>query len=105
MPEGWYVRLMNATTDQLVGGAAVAGNAAMNTHSHCSLAIMISCVGRRLVLGQRTEEELEAVIDTLPEGSQVVGFYSYGEICAGDHGYFSDLHNQNMTITVLGERS
>src|SRR5687768_18033046 len=35
--------------------------------------------GRRLVLGERAEEEVEAVLDNLPPGAQLVGFYSYGE--------------------------
>ncbi|MEI6175616.1 MAG: FIST N-terminal domain-containing protein [Verrucomicrobiota bacterium] len=105
MPEGWYARLMKATTEQLVDGAACAGNAAANTHTDASLAILVSCVGRRLVLGQRIEEELEAVIDSLPKSAQAIGFYSYGEVCPGNLGDASELHNQTMTITVLGERT
>lgn len=105
MPEGWYARLMKATTEQLVDGAASAGNAAANTNAEVSLAILVSCVGRRLVLGQRTEEELEAVIESLPKSTQAIGFYSYGEVCPGNLGDSSELHNQTMTITVLGERT
>jgi hypothetical protein len=53
----------------------------------------------------RIDEELEAVMDSLPEDTQAIGFYSYGEVCPGDFGDFSELHNQTMTITVLGERA
>jgi hypothetical protein len=88
-----------------VDGAACAGNAAANTHTDASLAILVSCVGRRLVLGQRIEEELEAVIASLPKSAQAIGFYSYGEVCPGNLGDASELHNQTMTITVLGERT
>jgi hypothetical protein len=104
MPEGWFARLMKASTEQLVDGAASAGQAAACSSLENPLAILISCVGRRLVLGQRIEEELESVIEHLPQGSQAIGFYSYGEICPGNIGNPSELHNQTMTITLLSER-
>ena len=66
------------------------------------LAVAISCVGRRLVLGRRTEDELEAVLDGLPRGAELVGFYSYGEISPILAGT-SDLHNQTMTVTAFWE--
>ena len=105
MPEGWYARLMKASSDQLVAGAAGAGGdaALKNKPADGSLAIMVSCIGRRLVLGQRIEEELEAVIGSLPERTETVGFYSYGEACPAAGKNFSELHNQTMTITVIGE--
>jgi hypothetical protein len=66
------------------------------------LSIAISCVGRRLVLGERTEEELEATLEALPRGVKQVGFYSYGEISPYASGT-CDLHNQTMTLTTLQE--
>ena len=107
MPEGWYARLMKASGDQLVGGAANAGSEAVRKTDAAgsSLAILVSCVGRRLVLGQRIEEELEAVIRTLPDKTEVVGFYSYGEACPSVGNPASELHNQTMTITLIGERA
>ena len=106
MPEGWYARLMKATGDQLVDGAANAGSdvALKSNADGSSLAIMVSCIGRRLVLGQRIEEELEAVIRSLPALTETVGFYSYGEACPSAGNDFSELHNQTMTITVIGEK-
>ncbi len=103
MPEGWYVRLMKATAEQLMDGAALASNAAVNSNPNGSLVIMVSCVGRRLVLGQRTDEELESVMDAQPDEAKAVGFYSYGEICHRRGGDASELHNQTMTITILSE--
>jgi hypothetical protein len=64
------------------------------------LSIAISCVGRRLILGERAEEELEAVMDSLPEQTQQIGFYSYGEISPYAAGH-CDLHNQTMTLTTI----
>jgi hypothetical protein len=66
------------------------------------LSIAISCVGRRHVLGARTEEETEATLDALPKGARQIGFYSYGEISPHTTGR-CDLHNQTMTLTILGE--
>ena len=69
-----------------------------------TLVISVSCVGRRLVLGERTEEEVETVVDGVPAGSAHVGFYSYGEIAPSLAGGISELHNQTMTVTVFSER-
>src|SRR5262249_28678903 len=73
LPEGSRARLMHANLDRLVQGAshAAAGGAPVATPDG-TLAIAISCVGRRLVLGERTEEEIEATLDALPLGSQQV---------------------------------
>ena len=68
-----------------------------------ALVISVSCVGRRLVLGERTEEEVETVCDGVPPGSGHVGFYSYGEISPSLAGGASQLHNQTMTVTVFSE--
>jgi hypothetical protein len=75
----------------------------MQATTQDSLAIAISCVGRRLVLVDRAEEELEAVIGILPATSRLIGFYSYGEISPSEDGP-CDLHNQTMTLTMLAER-
>jgi len=105
IPEGSRARLMKANLDNLVDGARTA---AVDTMSGVPgsgsdvLAVAISCVGRRLVLGRRTEDELEAVLDGLPRGAELVGFYSYGEISPILAGT-SDLHNQTMTVTAFWE--
>jgi hypothetical protein len=102
IPEGAYAKLMRANFDRLVLGARGAGDAAMGAHAGPTLSIAISCVGRRLVLGERTEEETEATLDALPPGTRQIGFYSYGEISPHATGR-CDLHNQTMTLTVLSE--
>lgn len=63
----------------------------------------MSCVGRRLVLGERTDEEIESVRDALPRGAVQVGFYSYGEMSPRGAGSMCDLHNQTMTVTLIDE--
>jgi hypothetical protein len=67
------------------------------------LAILISCVGRKLILKQRIEEELEGVRDVLGEQATLTGFYSYGEVSPFTRGVQCELHNQTMTITTLSE--
>src|SRR6185503_10462589 len=83
VPKGYLVQLMKADFERLIAGASVAATSANDEKWRSSggtLAVAISCVGRRLVLGDRTEEEVEAVLDVLPKGTQIMGFYSYGEI-------------------------
>ncbi len=105
MPRGAQVRLMHASFDRLVDGAAHAGQQLIDVapaDDQQSLCLLISCVGRRLVMGQRTEEEIEEVVNCLPELNTHVGFYSYGEITPSSFGN-CELHNQTMTLTLLWE--
>jgi hypothetical protein len=105
MPEGSLARLMRANFDRLIDGASEAATLAGARHVGNraeTLAIAISCVGRRLVLGERAEEEIEATLDGLPGGTQQIGFYSYGEISPYALGS-CDLHNQTMTLTTIRE--
>jgi hypothetical protein len=104
IPEGWLAHLMKANFDRLVEGASHAAQLSHDRVQHVSptLSIAISCVGRRLVLGERIEEETEAVLDILPKGTRQIGFYSYGEISPYTSGH-CDLHNQTMTLTTISE--
>ncbi|HYO18321.1 MAG TPA: FIST C-terminal domain-containing protein, partial [Dermatophilaceae bacterium] len=107
VPSGWTAQLMRANFDRLVAGAAsaAADTSARSEASGDCLGIAISCVGRRLVLKDRVEEELEAALQGLPAGTRLVGFYSYGEISPLVSGTGRcELHNQTMTITTLSER-
>ena len=95
---------MKANFDRLVDGAFGAASLVRERgqSSGPRLSIAISCVGRRLVLGERTEEEIEAVLEALPPGTLQIGFYSYGEI-SPIGALNCDLHNQTMTLTTLAE--
>lgn len=109
IPQGARVQLMRANFDRLVESAQdAAEDAALDDQAPgCDrepvLALAISCVGRRLLLGERIEDELEATESGLPANAQMVGFYSYGEISPLTVGT-CDLHNQTMTITTYSER-
>jgi hypothetical protein len=105
VPEGAFARLMRANFDRLIDGASEAASLAGEIHAGHedeTLAIAISCVGRRLVLGERAAEVIEATLDMLPAGTRQIGFYSYGEISPYAHGP-CDLHNQTMTLTTIRE--
>lgn len=106
LPEGAYARLMKANFDRLIDGAS---GAARTSHEAIGsvppdLALLISCVGRKLVLKQRTEDEVEAVREVLGGQATLAGFYSYGEISPFAPGAKCELHNQTMTITTFSER-
>ena len=96
--------MIKANFDRLVQGASEAASSTQlsTDGDSCTLAIAISCVGRRIVLGERTEEEVEATFDVLPAGAKQIGFYSYGEISPYTTGH-CDLHNQTMTLTTISE--
>ncbi len=105
VPEGWCARLMKANVDHLVEGASMAAekcHEAMGL-ANADLGILISCVGRRPVLKQRIEEEIEAVSDIVGESASLTGFYSYGEIAPFSQGSESKMHNQTMTVTTFRE--
>lgn len=106
VPEGSVARLMKASCERLVDGAASAARVAAEPLAGAApeLALLISCIGRKLVLKQRVEDELERARDTLGGSPVLAGFYSYGEICPAAQGVSCDLHNQTMTITTLCER-
>lgn len=106
VPQGHLAQLMRANFDRLIQGASDAAERTEAAHKPSSLSdvlsIAISCVGRRLILGDRAEEELEATLERLPSQAQQVGFYSYGEISPYATGH-CDLHNQTMTLTTIRE--
>lgn len=106
MPEGMYARLMKANFNRLIDGASTAAQASYETIGSMTpdLALLISCVGRKIILKQRTEEELEAVRNVFGENTVLSGFYSYGEISPLNPSSKCELHNQTMTITTLSER-
>ncbi len=101
-----YLRLMHASTDDLVEGAEMAAKMTQNTPPSASagLALLVSCVGRKLVMGGRVDEEVEAVGGVLGPNTVLAGFYSNGEIGPLSGHTACKLHNQTMTITYLRER-
>jgi hypothetical protein len=105
IPTGARAQLMRADFDRLVEGASGAARISMSAQADArpSLALLISCVGRKMVLKQRIEEEVEAVQDVVGGSAVLAGFYSYGEISPFSPDAKCELHNQTMTVTTWSE--
>lgn len=104
MPEGAKVRLMKFNANRLLDGAVQATQSSLSVFPGTpQLAILVSCLGRKWVLGERTEEELEEVQEVLSPQVPMIGFYSAGEIAPSTPGTPSQLHNETMSITLLSE--
>ena len=104
IPIGSKIRLMKGNFDKLIDASY---NAASLIHKNQSnnpeLALLVSCVGRKIVLGDRIEEEIEVVREVFGDNMLICGFYSYGEISPTLNKVACELHNQTMTITTIYE--
>jgi hypothetical protein len=105
LPDGGYARLMKANFNRLIDGAMDAARISCEALGSVppDLAILISCVGRKMVLKQRTEEEVEGVREVMGERTVLAGFYSNGEISPFRPHAKCEHHNQTMTITTFRE--
>ena len=104
IPEQSKVQLMMASVDAIVVGAGEAAKKAMqNRKNKPQIALLVSCIGRKLVMAQRTEEEVEEVLDIIGAQTLTTGFYSYGEIAPFQSQDSCELHNQTMTLTLISE--
>lgn len=104
IPEGSYVRLMKANVERLINGAEKSAELTQGSlDEEAEFALLISCVGRRMVLKQLVEEEVEVVREVLGERPTISGFYSYGELAPFSKNEPCRLHNQTMTITTFSE--
>ncbi len=104
--EGAYLRLMHASTNALVGGAEAAIDQTSKTteNSGDKLAFVVSCVGRRIIMGQQSDEEIEAILPHLPPPFHLAGFYAYGEygIPSGQD-KTPHILNETLSVTLLSE--
>jgi hypothetical protein len=105
IPQGGTAQFMKTNVDDLVDGATGAAETSLAGlgEQRPDLALLVSCVGRKLVMKQRVEEEVEAVRDVFGAATTIAGFYSYGELCPFSQGEECRLHNQTMTITAFAE--
>ena len=103
VPEGYSAQLMRGNFDRLIEGVADAAHQTPIGTGNERVAVLVSCIGRKLLLGQRICEEVEAVHDVLGDRTALTGFYSYGEVSPHIATQCAELHNQTMTITVFSE--
>jgi len=105
IPQGSYVSFMKANLDRVITGANSAATELRfdDYNGENVLAIAISCIGRKAILKQRTEEELESALEVMPPNTMQIGMYSFGEISPTQN-RCCELHNQTMTLTSLWEK-
>ena len=104
VPENSRTQLMMASVDAIIEGAIDAAKIAIDNRKKApEVAFLVSCIGRKMVMDQRTEEEVEEVLEIIGKNSATAGFYSYGEIAPFHQGENCELHNQTMTLTLISE--
>lgn len=105
LPQGARVQFMKANFDRVIDASAGAAGESMQSIGLGSpeFALLISCVGRKIVLGQRVEDEVEEAVDAFGKNTVITGFYSNGEISPLQPVTRCELHNQTMTITTFRE--
>ena len=105
LPQGWTAELMRGHFDRLALGAAEAARQASQFERESEgFAVLVSCIGRRLLMGQRAADEIDAAASEISGQHKLIGFYSYGEISPHAHSGFCQLHNQTMTVMTVQER-
>jgi hypothetical protein len=105
VPKDSKVRFMIANVDRLIDGAV---NAAERINEQCKadrpeLVLVVSCVGRSVLLLERTEEEIELACETIGKDIMYSGFYSNGELSPATGSKLCSLHNQTISITSYSE--
>ena len=104
VPQGYSAKLMKHNIDELIHGAGRAADEIIQANDKSALGLVVSCVGRKIVLGQLVDEELEEIGNILGDNVNLVGFYSYGEIAPFEVDKLKcELHNQTMTLTTIYE--
>ncbi|MCE2933581.1 MAG: FIST C-terminal domain-containing protein, partial [Hyphomicrobiales bacterium] len=106
MPQGWSAQLMRGNSARMAQSAAEAMRLAQPRAGEAEgLALLVSCIGRRLLMGQRAVNEVEAAAEAMAVRHALIGFYSYGEISPHAQSGFAQLHNQTMTVVTVSETS
>jgi hypothetical protein len=95
---------MKSNIDNLTHNAALAAkNAKCKEFYSSGVCLVVSCVGRMIIMKQMVEEELDEVKNEIGENVAIIGFYSYGELAPHIGLKKCSLHNQTMTITAIYE--
>lgn len=107
IPTGYSAQLMWGKMDAIVEAAGKAARKVSNitvpeNKELCS--IVISCIGRKLLMGQRVIQEMDTVSKVLGPKNRRIGFYSYGEIAPHCFSDKCELHNETMAITTFIEK-
>ena len=104
IPADAWVQITHATRDRVIESASESVSQALAAYpgSSPSGILCISCAGRKMLLGTRTQEEVQLLRDAIP-GIPVGGFYAYGEIAPLERGGATRLHNETFISLVIGD--
>ncbi|MGQ9920319.1 MAG: FIST signal transduction protein [Desulfobacca sp.] len=104
IPEGAQVRLTCGDITSVLQAAEEAANMALvGLEGRVpALIFFYSCMARKIILGRRTKEEIQIVREIIGQDLPVLGFYTYGEFCPLRQGGCSYLHNETVTVSVIG---
>ena len=105
MPSGSSVRLMRGDIQKLIRASATATKDSVDSlkNHKPQLTLLLSCVGRKIIMNEKVEEEVLAAEEALGKDCTVAGFYTYGGLSPFGVGTACELHNQTMTVTTFSE--
>ena len=104
VPQGYIAQLMKPNMDLLIDGAADAAKQAKIENTNTGIGLVVSCTGRRSVMGHIIDEEIKTMNKELGDNVNLVGFYSYGELSPlNTDKNRCYLHNETMTLTTIYE--
>jgi hypothetical protein len=105
IPEGAMVNMTCGDKSSILKAAETAAKEARAAMTGTAPEIIFcySCMARKIVLGGRTEEEIEQIQAEFGPQIPIIGFYSYGEFCPVGSAVQNYLHNETITLSVLGD--
>ena len=105
IPVGSRVRVCHASHEDILGGVDSALSGVKESGFEPGAAIVISCAGRKWLLPESGQEEVDRTVKELGK-LPLIGFPSYGEISplrSASGEYSSALfHNLTFVVCVLG---
>jgi len=103
VPQGSWGQIMRGVDDHLVDGAAEAARKAVaEKPAGDALGLVVSCIGRKWVMGQHVGDETEAVQEVAAD-APTIGFFSYGEVAPHARTGVCTLHHASVSVTMLSE--
>lgn len=104
IPEGAEVHLTCGDNSSILEASSEAARLADEEIGDIQprMVFFYSCMARKIILGQRTQEELDRIRRVFGAEVPIIGFYTYGEYCRVGCGSPSLFHNETATVSVIG---
>jgi hypothetical protein len=96
--EGVKVRMTRGNKEDLIAAAKLAIEQGVAAMPDAQLAFLFNCAGRKLVLGARYREEINAAFGPLGDIPRI-GFYTYGELAPVDG--TNMYHDETFTLALV----